>query len=285
MIALDNFAAGERENLEHLKDKIEIVDMDIRDEAIAELIKRQDVVIHMAGNADVPISVEKPDYDFQNNVIGSYNVLKACLGSNVQKIVFASSAAVYGEPKHTPMDEEHPLHPRSPYGAAKLAIERLGVAYYVTFDLPFTAIRIFNTYGERQPRYVMYDLLRKLYNDPTRLEVLGTGEQIRDYSYATDTAHCFLLATRNDCSVGQVYNVGGGKPISIRDLVCRLIDTLGLKNVDVTFTGKSWRGDINTLVGDISTAKKELGFQPAVSIEDGISLLETWLSKREKMRQ
>ena len=278
--ALDNFSAGKRENLGHLKNKVKIVEMDIRDETIADLIKQQDIVIHMAANADVPVSVKEPDYDFQNNVIGSYNVLKACLDSNVQKVVFASSAAVYGEPKYTPMDEDHPLNPCSPYGASKLAIERLGIAYYATYDLPFTAIRIFNTYGERQPRYVMYDLLRKLYNDPTRLEVLGTGEQIRDYSYATDTAQAFLLAAQSDQSAGQVYNIAGGNPVSIKDLVVKLIETLNLKDVDVSYTGNSWMGDIITLSANISKIKNDLGFQPQINIEDGIKILESWLSQQ-----
>lgn len=278
--ALDNFSAGKRENLVQVKDKIKIIDMDICDDAVTSVVKDHDIIIHMAANADVPLSVQQPDYDFQNNVIGSYNILKACLDNKVQKIVFASSAAVYGEPDYTPIDEKQHLNPRSPYGAAKLAIERLGIAYYVTYGLPFTAIRIFNTYGVRQPRYVMYDLLRKLYNDPYKLEVLGTGEQVRDYSYATDTAQAFLLATQSNESNGEVYNVAGGNPISIKDLVQLLIHTLGLKDVDVAYTGKSWSGDITTLSADISKIEEELGFKPKVGIENGINLLEKWLSRQ-----
>lgn len=280
--ALDNFAAGKRSNLEQVKDDITIVDMDICDPAIAEIIKKQDVVIHMAANADVPVSVKDPDYDFRNNVIGSYNVLKACLEAQTKKVVFASSAAVYGEPEYTPIDEKHPLNPRSPYGASKLAIERLGMAYYASYGLPFTAIRIFNTYGVRQPRYVMYDLLKKLYNDPTKLEVLGTGEQIRDYSYVTDTARCFYLAAENDVSTGRVYNIAGGNPVSIKDLVGRLIETLNLESVEVNFTGKSWPGDITTLVSDISKVRSELGFAPEIPVEKGVKLLENWLARAEK---
>ena len=280
--ALDNFAAGKRQNLAHLLGKIDVIDMDIRDQALGDIIKQQDIVIHMAANADVPVSVRDPDYDFQNNILGSYNVLKACLDSKVQKVVFASSAAVYGEPEYTPMDERHPLNPCSPYGAAKLAIERLGISYFASFGLPFTAIRIFNTYGTRQPRYVMYDLLKKLYSDPTQLEVLGTGDQIRDYSYATDTAQAFLLAAQSDVSAGQVYNVAGGHPVSIKHLVSRLINTLQLNEVAVTYTGTSWPGDITTLSADISKIQQELSFQPQVTIEDGIQLLEAWLHAQER---
>jgi len=282
--ALDNFSAGKLANLEHLGADVEIIDMDIRDRRIPKLVRQQDIVIHMAANADVAMSVRDPDFDFQNNVIGSYNILKSCLDSNLEKIVFASSAAVYGEPQYIPIDEKHRTNPRSPYGASKLAIERLGIAYHETFGLPFTAIRIFNTYGIRQPRYVMYDLLRKLYRDPTKLEVLGTGEQIRDYSYATDTAECFLLVAQHDNTSGEVYNVAGGNPIRIKDLTQHLISILGLTKVEVIFTGNSWPGDITTLVADIAKAKGQLGFKPRVSIEDGINLLNEWLKLKDKFK-
>lgn len=277
---VDDLSAGRKDNLRQVRKEVEFIELDVCSDLVGEIVKRQDVVIHMAANADVPKSVENPDYDFYTNVIGSYNVIRACLNSGVEKVLFASSAAVYGEPLVTPIGEDHPTSPISPYGAAKLAIEKLGLAYCSTFGLPFAVIRIFNTYGVRQPRYVMYDLLRKLYKDPERLEVLGTGAQIRDYSYVTDTARCFVLAAESERAVGEVYNVAGGNPISIRDLAGRLIAVLGLQDVDVTFTGKSWKGDITTLVADIGKAEQELGFSPQVSIDDGVRLLEDWLRQQ-----
>jgi UDP-glucose 4-epimerase len=277
--ALDNFSDGRCANLAALPLEYEIVEMDVRDESIAKIIKKQDVVVHMAANADVPRSVRSPDYDFQHNVIGSYNVLRACLDSNVQSVIFASSAAVYGEPRYTPIGETHPLDPISPYGAAKLAVEKLGFSYYKAFGLPFSALRIFNSYGVRQSRYVMYDLLRKLRNDPTRLQVLGTGNQVRDYSYVTDTARCFLLVAENIEAIGEVYNVAGGEPISIRDLVKRLIDALRLNEVEVAFTGQSWQGDIMALVADISKIRTGLGYCPEVTLDEGIIRLIRWLDE------
>lgn len=273
---LDNFTTGRRSNLDLSMEDIRVVEMDIRDEDVGSIVKAHDVVVHMAANADVPLSVSEPEMDFDCNVIGSYNILRACRESDVQKLVFASSAAVYGQPIRTPIDESHPTSPRSPYGAAKLAVEKLGLAYHECFGLPIVVVRIFNTYGTRQPRYVMYDLLRKLYRDPTKLEVLGTGAQIRDYSYVTDTARCFLLAAQTDLA-GDVFNVAGGHPTSIAELVTQLIAAVGLSDVEVTFTGKSWPGDIETLVADISKAERLLGFVPKVPLGDGVRLLETWL--------
>src|SRR6266480_5691268 len=167
LTVIDNLHAGKLNNLKHSLHKINFIQMDIRDyPKVQSITQKQDVIFHLAANADVPFSVHNPQYDFETNAIGGFNLLNSCLNTNIQKIIFASSAAVYGNAIYTPVDENHPLNPISPYGASKLATEKLGLAYYKTYGLPFTAIRIFNTYGQRQPRYVMYDLLKKLYQNP-----------------------------------------------------------------------------------------------------------------------
>jgi nucleoside-diphosphate-sugar epimerase len=282
---LDNLKDGAMANLEKSIGQITFFKADLRDaEKVDGIVAGQDIVIHMGANANVPYSVEHPDYDFETNAVGGYNVLHSCVKHKVKKVVYASTAAVYGEPQYTPIDEKHPTLPQSPYGASKLAAERLGFAYHKTYGLPFCAIRIFNTYGERQPRYVMYDLLRKLYKSPEKLEVLGTGEQIRDYSYVSDTALAFVLAAENDTSVGQVYNIAGGRPRSIKEVVQALLETLGLKKTVVTYTGKSWKGDINILIADISKIRNELGFEPRVEFSDGIGRLHQWMKMNEGRR-
>jgi UDP-glucose 4-epimerase len=277
---VDNLSAGDLRNLELSKNKIDFQNIDVRNfNDINKLIKNQDVVFHLAANADVPLSIKDPHYDFQNNIIGGYNILRSCLNSNIKKVIYASSAAVYGEPEYVPIDEKHKTNPISPYGAAKLAIERLGITYYKSFGLPFTAIRIFNNYGVRQPRYVMYDLIKKLYKNNKHLEVLGTGEQIRDYCYVEDGAKCFILAAENDKSTGEIFNLAGGNPIKIKDLVQLLIKTLGLENVFVKYTGQSWKGDIMELIADINKTKNDLGFEPRIELSDGIQRLHNSLTK------
>lgn len=280
---IDNLKTGSLKNLEKSKDRIDFQKIDIRHyKKVKSVVRDKDIVFHFAANADVPYSVKYPKYDFDTNTIGGFNVLKSCVDFNVKKVIFASSPAVYGEAQYIPIDEKHPLNPCSPYGASKLAIESLGFAYYKTYGLPFITIRIFNSYGERQPRYVMYDLLKKLYKDPTKLEVLGTGEQIRDYCYVTDTARAFILAAENDNTVGEVFNLAGGKPISIKQLVEILLGILKLKNTKVHYTGKSWKGDIVKLVGDIRKAKQILGFEPKISFTEGVQRLHNWLVKQEE---
>ena len=282
VVVVDNLQAGKISNLNQSIDEIDFKKVDIKDYfSIEEIVKNVDVIFHLAANADVPLSVREPNFDFETNVLGSYNLLRASLKYDIKKFIFASSAAVYGEPEYTPIDEKHQLKPISPYGAAKLAVERLGYSYYKTYGLPFTAIRIFNTYGERQPRYVMYDLFKKLYKDNSQLEVLGTGEQIRDYCYVSDAVNCFILAAENNKSTGQVFNLAGGHPVSIQDLARLIIKTLSFKNTEIRFTGESWKGDITKLIADTKTTQHILGFYPSIGIEDGLRRLNYDLLNEE----
>jgi UDP-glucose 4-epimerase len=128
----------------------------------------------------------------------------------------------------------------------------------------------------------MYDLLKKLYKDPTKLEVLGTGEQIRDYCYVTDTARAFILAAENGNAEGEVFNLAGGNPISIKQLVKLLLEILKLKDTKVHYTGKSWKGDIVKLVADVSKTKQILSFEPRISFTEGVQRLHNWLVKQEE---
>jgi len=278
VVAVDNLKDGDLSNLAKSTDKIEFHKVDIRDfEALKDVMDGVEVVFHVAANANVPYSVEDPKYDFETNALGTFNVLKLSLDLDVKKVIYASSAAVYGEPEYTPIDEKHPLNPISPYGASKLAGEKLGFAYYHTYGIPFVSMRIFNTYGPRQPRYVMFDFLKKLRTNPNKLEVLGTGEQVRDYCYVTDVTNAFILAAENENAVGEAFNVAGGNPITIKELAELMVKILGLdRNTEIYYTGKSWKGDIVKLVADISKAKNKLGFRPEVSLEEGIIRLKDW---------
>lgn len=268
VVVLDNFQAGKNENLTGVLDRVELVDGDVRDKnAVKKAISGVDTVFHFAGNASVPNSVDNPEYDFETNACGTFNLLKASLDSGVQKFVFASSAAVYGNPVYTPMDEKHPLHPVSPYGASKLAAERMGIAFKETYGFPFAAIRIFNTFGFRQPRYVIYDFIRKLRQNPKRLEVLGDGNQVRDYCHVSDMVSAFIMVA--ECGEG-VYNAAGGQPISIRELAELIVARIS-PGAEITYGGKTWKGDINILIADI-TRLRGLGFEPKVSLKKGEGL-------------
>ncbi|HIE32276.1 MAG TPA: NAD-dependent epimerase/dehydratase family protein [Methanosarcinales archaeon] len=269
--ALDNLSTGKEKNL---PEGAIFVKGDLRDsDMVKKTIKDADidVIFHIGANASVPHSTEDPRYDFETNALGSFNVLEACRDSDVEKIVYASTAAVYGEPVYTPIDEGHPLHPISPYGASKLAGERCGLAFKETYGIDFAAIRIFNTYGPRQPRYVMYDFIKKLRRDPSFLEVLGTGGQIRDYCYVSDMADAFVLVAGHG---NGVYNAAGGSPTSIKELAELMVSIIS-PEAEIRYGGRTWAGDVNTLYADI-TRIRELGFEPKVGFEEGVRKMIGW---------
>ena len=281
VVVVDNLKDGDLGNLAESMDKIEFHKVDIRDfESLKKVMNGVEIVFHLAANANVPYSVEDPKYDFETNALGTFNVLKLSLDFDVKKVIYASSAAVYGEPVYVPIDEKHPLNPISPYGASKLAGERLGFAYYSTYGLKFVAMRIFNTYGERQRRYVMYDFLKKLTENPSRLEVLGTGKQVRDFCYVKDCVEAFILAAEKNVAVGETFNIAGGNPISIKELAYLMVKILGLNGrTKIVFTGRSWKGDIVKLYADITKIKRKLEFKPKVGLEEGILRLKRWFDE------
>jgi UDP-glucose 4-epimerase len=273
---LDNLHGGTLENLSHVHAEIEWLEGDVRD---AVIVRRAAagcaVIFHLAANASVPDSVSDPVYDFETNVTGTFHVLRAALEAGCRRIVFTSSAAVYGPPLRTPVDEAHPLEPISPYGGTKLAAERLLAAHARTFGIEVASARVFNTYGPRQRRYVASDLLVKLRRDPKHLEVLGDGSQRRDYCYVSDTVEALMLLARVPAPEPIAVNIAGGGTISIRDLVARILALLDLSGTEVIYGLPSWKGDIDVLWGDIARIRG-IGFEPRVTLDDGLGRLIRW---------
>jgi UDP-glucose 4-epimerase len=256
--------------------------------AIRSKLKNIDLVYHLAADAttrESSMGWDTPIRTMECNGIGTLNVFNSLVKENSNsRVIFASSAAVYGEPLHTPVSEDHPTNPLSPYGISKLMGEKLAVAYFKEYGTDTVVIRIFNTYGPRQPRYVIYELLNKLRTDQTRLQVLGTPDVVRDYCYVSDMVDALLLAAQKGAG-GEIYNVSGGNPISIGNLVNQLLAQLDLTGkVDVHYSGCSWRGDIKKMIGDISKIRG-LGFTPEIGIEEGLRrmLQSDWWTTRGRV--
>ena len=276
---LDNLKFGNIENIKAVTPNIQFVKGDIRNASVVyQLVEKTDIIFHLAANASVPYSVEHPTYDFETNAVGTFNILEAARQSKkIEKIIYASSAGVYGEAKYVPMDENHPLQPISPYGASKLAGEKLGFAYKNTYGLPFVAVRIFNVYGPRQPRYVIYDFIKKLKSNPKQLQVLGSGEQVRSFCYIEDAVKGLILIMEKGV---DVYNLSGENPISIRELAYLIAKQIS-PQAELVFGEKPWKGDINILIGDLSKLK-DIGFKPKVDLQTGLSLTIEWFENYEK---
>ncbi len=277
VVVVDNLHSGMPSNLRQSAASIRFFEVDVRDrEALSKTVEGVDMVFHLAGNASVPYSIENPSYDFEANVLGTYNVLQLLLDGRIGRVLFSSTAAVYGIPLYTPTDESHPLEPVSPYGASKLAAERIGVAYARSLGIDFLVARIFNTYGPRQRKYVMYDLLNKLHANPQHLEVLGDGSQIRDYSFVADTVNALMTIMRKG-EKGNVYNISGNNPVTIRDLAQLLADVLRIDgHLNITYTGQSWKGDIPVMVANTEKIRL-LGFEPQMRLHEGVEALFRWM--------
>jgi UDP-glucose 4-epimerase len=282
VIVLDNLSSGRKNNISNKN--IEFVHGDIRNSALVDtLVRKSDTVFHLAEYIPETVkygvghvirySVENPLSDFDVSCFGSLIVLDKCRKYN-KKIVFTSSAAVYGENMKTPADEESSTIPSSPYGASKLCAETYMILYSKLYELPVTVLRFSNLYGPRQRKYVIYDILLKLMKNPKKLEILGTGQERRDFIYVHDAIRALLLAANSPSSNEKIFNIGTGISTSISEIVELTLKILDVQP-EVLFTQASWQGDIKKLVANTSRIAR-LGFKPAYSINDGIRETVEW---------
>jgi UDP-glucose 4-epimerase len=274
----DDFSVGSRWNLKEIVNEVTVVKGDVRNFAkVKRAAGGQDFVFHLAANASVPISSENPKYDFEVNAAGTLNVLEALreLGSSAP-LVFTSSAAVYGEHKSVSPSEECLPRPLSPYGASKLAAEVTCQAFYHTYGLPTICLRFCNVYGPLQRKYVMFDIMEKLQKGEDKLEILGTGSQVRDFIYIFDAIDACLMLAETPAAFGQVYNVGTGVGTTIRELVGVILGVLGLQDkTKVFYTNESWVGDVERLLADV-TRIRGLGFRPKIDLKTGLTRFIDW---------
>ena len=281
VVGVDDLSYGVRENVNPASKFIEadVAAFGTIEEII--LSEKPDKIVHYAANATTKSSAmgwNDPMRDYQINMLGTLNLLEVVRKHELDvRVVYASTAAVYGEPVDVPIDEQHPTDPLSPYGVSKLAGEKYCYAYGKEWGLQITIFRIFNTFGPRQPRYVMYDQIQKMRANPDHVEVLGTGEQIRDYAYVSDVVRAFYLGMESPQAVGEIFNVAGGNKTSIKELIGVIQSVLGL-DISPTFTGQSWKGDITRLWADTGKLQKTLGWRPDVGLEDGVRRLVDWMT-------
>lgn len=283
VVVLDDLSFGKVENV---NDDARLEELDVRDfESLKELFLEvePEVVFHLAANAttrESSMGWDDPIFDYEVNTFGTLNLLRAGdVLEDSPHFVYSSSAAVYGDPEYVPMDEEHPTNPKSPYGVSKLASEKYLLAYNEEHDIPVTVLRIFNSYGPRQPRYVMFDFLKKLKQNPEELEVIGTGEQVRTYCYVSDTVKGIIKASDEKAS-GKVYNLAGEDVLTIKELAEKIVKIMGLENTaKISYTGESWEGDIMKLVADTSKIREELDFKTKVGLEEGLRYLKEWFEE------
>lgn len=268
----DDLSNGWETNLLSVHDQIKLVVGDVCDKSqITEAIKGQDFVFHLAAIASVPFSVKDPLKVHNVNATGTLNVLLAARDSKVKRVIYSSTAAVYGDDPSLPKKETSIIKPLSPYALSKFAAERYAVMFTNLYGLPTTCLRYFNVYGPRQDPKSPYsgviskfaDLIKN--NQPPT--IFGDGLQTRDFIFVGDVVKANLQAMH--ANVNGVFNIATGSQISIIDLFNAIKDIC--KSDISPVMAPAQPGDIKHSVADISAAKKHLNFAPKISLKEGLA--------------
>ena len=264
---LDNLSTGRLENLDHVRDSIELFECDLGVEGEwFSHFTNVDWVIHLAALADIVPSIQKPEAYFKANVNGTFNVLQAAKTAGVNRFIYIASSSCYGVPDNYPTPEDAKISPKYPYALTKRLGEELVMHWAHVYNFPALSLRFFNVYGTRSRTSGTYGAVfgvflgQKLAGKP--YTVVGNGEQTRDFTYVTDISQAILSSAKSD-RIGQIYNVGSGATVSVN----RLVELLGGEKVHIP----KRPGEPDSTFADISKIKSELRWEPQVPIEDGVA--------------
>lgn len=300
---LDDFSTGKLTNLEQIKKDITLINGKVEDyEKIYNALKDCDIVIHEAfpyGKSGMGLEEQY----IEEGIIGTFNVLKAAVKNNIEKVINASSVAVYGIQEYLPLNENHSIRPFLPYGATKYAAELYCTTFSKLYELDTISLRYFYVYGSKYAQFehnAMVNFLNRALSDKPLL-IYGDGSQIRDYTYIDDVVEGTLLAAEKENTSGTTYNISYGEGITILELAEKIREIVN-NDIEIRFAkieeyrysdkytvipigltkkvDNKWVDERN-YVGDISKARKELQYNPKTKIEEGIKKTAEWL-KSEK---
>jgi UDP-glucose 4-epimerase len=283
---IDNLSTGQMRFLDaaNQDDRFTLIRADLYDqpEVLEPAMAGVDTVFHLAANADVRFGPEHTRRDLEQNTIVTYNVLEAMRLAGVPNIAFSSTGSVYGEPEVHPTPEDAPFPVQtSLYGASKLAGEGLIQAYCEAFEMRGWVFRFVSLLGERYTHGHVFDFMRKLKADPTRMEVLGNGKQRKSYLYVGDCIDAMFCALANAQGSVNVFNLGTDEYCAVDDSIGWITRELGVEP-ELVYTGgeRGWVGDSPFIYLDTS-AIRALGWEPKLSIEQGIVATSRWLGANE----
>jgi len=270
---------GWLERSKYLKD-IEIYTGDIRDyDSVYDSMKDVNIVFHLAALIGIPYSYISPLAYIKTNTEGTYNVLEAARKLKIQRVIHTSTSEVYGTAQYVPIDEKHPYNPQSPYAASKAAADHLALSYYRSFDLPVTIIRPFNTFGPRQSaRAIIPTIISQILAGKKQIK-LGNLSPTRDLTYVKDTVNGFITVGLHEKTVGDVYNLGTGREVSIGDLAKKIMDLIGTK-VEIITDEKRIRpekSEVERLLSNPEKAMKLTGWKPQYTLEEGLIETINWI--------
>jgi nucleoside-diphosphate-sugar epimerase len=283
---LDDLSNGSRRNVEAFADNpdFELTVGDVRDRDAVDSVVTEDTVacFHLSAKIDVQESLDDPESHFETNVTGTYNVLEACRATDT-RLGLVGTCMVYDmADSEDGIGEYHPVKPASPYAGSKLAAEDLAEGYYHGYDIPIVILRPFNTYGPFQKSDMaggVVSIFTRRDLEGETLKIFGDGSQTRDLLYVTDCARFIVDATFSDEVIGEVLNAGTGEDISINELA-ELVATEGTDIEHVEHHHP--QSEVQRLKCDPSKANELLGWEPEVSLEEGVQHLREWMQERDE---
>lgn len=283
VIVLDDLFTGNIKNIDSFKE-IHFIEGSITDyELIEDLIHKVDMVFNLAAR-NIIISTQNPQMDFEVNARGIFNILLAAKNSGIEKIIYVSSASVYGNPKYLPINEDDRLNILNPYAASKLTGENYCFAFYETFKVPVVILRYSNVYGIKQnPNNPYCGVVSKFFDSVMKGNapyIHGDGEQTRDFTFVEDVVEATLLAALNPKAEGEIFNVGSGIETSINHLA-RLILTLNDNNINPIYIDRRDIDNIRRRVLNIEKIRKTLRWIPTTNLEKGLDETLKWLEKKQ----
>jgi len=283
VLCLDNFMNGSLANIRALigRHRFKLVNGDNRDFDLMEKLISQkvDAIIHLAAQIHVDRSIIEPRLTYDINVFGTLNVLELARRYDVEKVIHTSTSEVYGTAQYVPMDEKHPLNAPHPYGASKIAADRMCHAYIETYGLNVCIMRPFNTFGTRQKDTgyggaISIFVKRVLSGNPPI--IYGDGKQTRDYMYIEDLVKAYELVLQYENPIKEPVNFGTGKETKIINLAKAIISLCGKEKKIKPVHVAPRPGEVQKLVADCTKAKKLLGWVPQHKLENGLEKFVDW---------
>ncbi len=247
-------------------------------DALARVVDSNTTIFHLAASADVAASVASPRRDFDNTFRGVFEVLEAARQAKC-RVIFPSTASIFDASNQLPLSERAFPRPTSPYAAGKLGGEAYCHAYHRSYGLDVRIARLFSVYGAGMYRFAIHDIIRKVQANPSEIQILGDGTQIRDYLYIDDAVRGLeLIAT--EAQPGEEYNLASGIPVRLLDLTRTIAELMGHPDIRIAPTGRSFPGDTHRWFADISKIRA-LGFEPSVDLRSGLQRTIAWLMATE----
>lgn len=263
------------------KANLKILTGDINDDIFCiEVMKGIDVLINLASLISIPHSYKSPRAHFQTNIHGTMNLAYSSIKNKIKKILHISSSEVYGTAKYTPIDENHPLQPQSPYSASKISAETIMRSFYYSYKLPVTILRLFNTFGPRQSiRAVIPRIITQIFGKESKI-VLGDLSPTRDFNFVEDSCLAIYKSIKKT-NIGEIYNIGSGNEISIKNLVNKISTISNIKKKIVTNKKfvRPKNSEVFQLVCNNKKFKKTTKFKSNYSLNEGLIKTIGWYKK------